>query len=188
MRITSAGLILIFVGVAIFAWTLIRLIGGAALDPQTKVPGTVRANIDGAGRYYLWDNHWTTFEGERFKYAADCPDDVSVTAKDANNAKLDFVRDSSQNWSIGNHSKTSIGYLDVPAATTIQIDIENAGRERIVTVSNRTMKQELWSRLGGFGIGIVVSAVGLVVCLLGFALRPRKPIAEISPAADVGSG
>jgi hypothetical protein len=73
MRIATAGLALIIVGVAIFALTLVRLIGGAALDPQSKVPGSVSAEIDVPGRYYVWDNHWTMFDGQRVQYSADWP-------------------------------------------------------------------------------------------------------------------
>lgn len=182
MRIAAFGLTLIIVGIAIFAYTLAQLVGGAALDSQTKVPGTVTAKVDASGRYYVWDNHWTMFDGERVQYTADWPDDATVVVRDANGAELEFVTDASQNWSIGNNEKTSVGYIDVPAATTIRLDIDDVGRDRIVTVSNRTMKQELWSRLGGFGVGIGVGAVGVPTCLLGLLVRRRSS----SAAADSG--
>ncbi|MCA9168605.1 MAG: hypothetical protein KDB23_13110 [Planctomycetales bacterium] len=173
MRIAIAGLALIIVGISIFTFTLVRLIGGTALDPQTKVPGAVVTEIDAPGRYYVWDNHWTMFDGERVKYAADCPHDAKITVRDANGADVEFVPDASMNWSIGNNEKTSIGYVDIPTATTIRLDIDGVGRDRIVTVSNRTMQQELWSRLGGFGVGLAVGAVGVSICFLGLLMRRR---------------
>ncbi len=83
MRIATAGLVLVIIGVAICAFTLLRLINGAALDVQTKVPGTVTAVIDAPGRYYVWDNHWTMFNGGRVQYAADWPDTARVTIQDS---------------------------------------------------------------------------------------------------------
>ena len=187
MRIVIFGLALIVVGMAIFAFTLLKLIGGSALDLQIKVPGKVTAEIETAGRYYVWDNHWTMFGGERVQYSADWPDDAKVSVRDANGSELEFVSDASQNWSIGNNEKTSIGYVDVPAATTIQLDIDDTGRDRVVTVSNRTMKQELWSRLGGFGLGLVVGVVGIPICLLGLFVR-RRGSAETSDSGAIAGG
>ena len=173
MRTAFLGIAFVIVGIAIFAITLVQLIRGPALDPQTKVPGTVTAEIDTPGRYYLWDNHWTTFEGKKMKYADDWPNDATVTVRDSNETVLDFVPDSSQSWSIGNSGKTSVGYVDIASKSTIQLDIDNVGHDRIVSVSNRTMKQELWSRLVGFGIGLLVGALGLPTFLLGLYLRSR---------------
>ncbi len=173
MRVATAGIVLLVVGIAIFALTLVRLSGGAALDPQTKVAGTVTAEIAAPGRYYLWDNHWTVFDGERIKYSADCPEGAEVTVTDAGGSALEFVADASQSWSIGNNGKTSIGYVDVPSATTIRLVIDDVGGERIVSVSNRTLREELWPRLGGFGIGLVVAAVGAMLSFLGVFWRRR---------------
>jgi hypothetical protein len=173
MRTITTGVVLIIVGIAIFAFTLFKLIGGAALDEQTKVPGSVSAVLDAPGRYYVWDNHWTRFEGQRVRYAAGWPAETKVVVRDSNGVELAFVADASQNWSIGNNEKTSVGYVEVPAATTIQIDISGVMSERIVTVSNLTMKQELWSRLGGFGIALVTGAIGIVLCLFGLLVRRR---------------
>lgn len=173
MRLTTVGIVLIVAGVAIFAFTLVRLIGGSPLDPQTEVPGKVTAEIREPGRYYLWDNHWTRFNDEHVKYSDDCPADAKVTVHDANGTELEFVSDASQSWSIGNNAKTSIGYVEVSAATTLQLNVDDVGRERIVSVSNRTMQQELWLRLGGFGIGVLVGLVGALTALIGLIARRR---------------
>lgn len=184
MRITTAGIALLIAGVAIFVFTLVRLINGSALDPQTKVPGTVSAEIDAPGRYYVWDNHWTMFNGERVQYSADCPVDAQVVVHDSSGDELQFVPDASQNWSIGNNEKTSIGYVDVPAATALRLDVAGVGRERIVSVSNRTMKQELWDRLGGFGVGLIVGLIGIPIALLGLLVRRRPSTAVVDARAD----
>ena len=186
MRIAAFGLALIFIGVTIFALTLFKLIGGSALDPQTKVPGTVNVEIETAGRYYVWDNHWTMFGGERVQYPPDWPDDAKVAVRDANGMQLQFVSDASQNWSIGNNEKTSIGYVDVPVATSIEVVIDDVGRDRVVTVSNRTMKQELWSRLGGLGLGLVVGMVGVPICLLGWFFRRRGSAGTMYSSSSAG--
>lgn len=178
MRIATAGFALFIVGIAIFGFTLVQLIGGTALDPQTKVPGTVTAEIDASGRYYVWDNHWTMFDGERVQYSADWPKDAKIVVRDSNGRELEFIADASQNWSIGNNEKTSIGYIDIPTPSAIRLDIDDIGNERIVTVSNRTMKQELWSRLGGFAVGLGVGAIGVTICLLGLLVRRRISTAE----------
>ncbi len=104
--------------------------------------------------------------------------------RDESGNELKFVPDKSQNWSIGNNEKTSIGYVDVPTATTLQLDVDDVGRERIVTVSKRTMKQELWARLGGFGIGIIVGLIGVSMTVIGSLLRRRTPNVAVTGNRD----
>ncbi len=186
MKAFTIGLILLVAGIAIFAVTFFRLIGGHALDEQTQVPGTLHVVIDQADRYYLWDNHWTLFDGRRVQYPKGCPDDIRVTVLDSEGGELQFVADSSKSWSIGNSSKTSVGYVDVPDAAELQLKIENLDRERIFSVSNDTMKQELWDRLGGLGIGIVIGLLGLPITLVGLMIRRRQRRLESSTAEQAG--
>lgn len=180
MRITIAGISLIVAGVAIFAFTLARLINGAALDQQFKVPGTLSAEIHSPGRYYVWDNHWTMFNGERYQYPADCPENAQIIVREETDVELPFVPDTSQNWSIGNHEKTSIGYVDLTASTTLRLEVDSVGRDRIFTVSSRTMKQELWASLGGLGVGLFAVVVGIPIALLGLLLRRRANDVTVS--------
>ncbi|MEQ1906999.1 MAG: hypothetical protein ABL888_22635 [Pirellulaceae bacterium] len=97
MRSVAVGRVLTIVGVGIFAFTLIGLFYGDSLDPQSKVPGSVSAEIDVPGRYYVWDNHRTKFDGQRVQYPADWPDDATVAVYDINEAELAFVPDASRN-------------------------------------------------------------------------------------------
>lgn len=187
MRLAIAGVALIIVGVALFGFTLVQLIGGSALDPQTKVPGTITAVVDSPGRYYVWDNHATMFDGQRVQYTSDWPKDAKVVVCDSSGEELEFVPDASQNWSIGNNGKTSIGYIDVPTPTAIRLVIDGVGGERIITVSNRTMMQELWLRLGGLGLGLVVGAIGVPICLIGLLL-PRRTSTPVRDSAASHAG
>ena len=159
---------MILTGIALFGFTLFQLYIGSGPDPLTEVPGKVTAEIKEPGRYYLWDNHWTTFEGERKKYAADCPEDAEISVKGSDGKELTFVPDRSQNWSIGNSEKTSIGYVDVASASELEFTVGDVNRPRIVSVSKRSMKQDLWLRLAGTGIGAVVGILGIPVIILGF--------------------
>lgn len=185
MRMKTVGTATMIAGLAIFIFTFIRLVNGSALDHQTKVPGTFSVEIDEPGRFYVWDNHWTVFDGERIQYEADCPDDAKISVRDASSSAMPFVQDRSKSWSIGNSGKTSIGYIDVSNATTLELAFDDVGRERIVTVSNRTMKQELWARLGGLGIGLGIGILGILIFAMGF-LRRRIPAKADSLAMNHG--
>lgn len=176
MRIFLAGAALVAAGVAVFAVTFSRLYNGASLEPQTLVPGAVEAQVDAPGRYYLWDNHWTMFEGKRFQYPDHWPETATVTARDGDDSVLEFVPDASQNWSIGNTEKTSIGYVEVPAPTTLRLQVDDLDRERVVTVSDRTMQEELWAKLSGFGIGLALALVGAPIAGLGLLLGRRAAL------------
>jgi hypothetical protein len=174
MRLTKIAAAFLISGAAVFGFTFARLIRGAGLDPQTKVPGKIVVEIDTPGRYHIWDNHWTRFQGERVKYPPDCPADVSVTVHDSAGNQLGFVADASQGWGIGNNKKTSIGYVDVPAVTTLEVVLDKLGRDRIVSVSNRTVQDELWIRLGGLGLGLVLGVLGGLSLVIGLLARRKK--------------
>lgn len=169
------GLALGIGGIATVAVTLAGLVRGTSLVEQAKVPGTLQAKVEEAGRYYLWDNHWTIFEGERIQYPADCPADAKITVQDSTGQDLQFVPDSSEGWSIGNSGKTSIGYVDLPGSAELRIEVGAVGRDRVVSFSNTTVQDELWRKLGGFGVGILVGLIGLPIVIWGFIARLRRP-------------
>lgn len=174
MRATPIGFALMIAGIGIFVFTLGRLMYGPALDPQVKVPGTITVEVEEPGRHYLWDQHFTRFEGERVKYSDDCPKDVKVSVVSSTGDTLPFVQDASQSWSIGNSGKTSVGYVDVPGAMTLDITVDGTGRERIFSVSGRTTKDELWLRLRGFGVSLVVGLLGLCIAFVGMLGGRRR--------------
>jgi len=175
MKGATIGFGLVIMGVAVFGYTLMHLVEGAALDEQAKVPGTFVVSVEEAGRHYVWDNHWTRFEGEHLKYDADCPSDGRVVVRDGSGVEVAFTPDSSQGWSVGNNGRKSVGYVEVSGATELEFVVDGVGQERIFSVSNRTVRRELWSRLGGLGVGVALVFLGSVVAFVSFVVGRRDP-------------
>lgn len=174
MKGTTIGFGIVGVGVVVFVFTLVRLVGGAPLEEQAKVPGTFKVSVEEGGRHYLWDNHWTRFEGEHLKYEANCPPDAEIQILDGAGGVVPFTPDTSQGWSVGNNGRKSVGYVELAGATDLAIKVNGVGRERIFSVSNRMVGGELWSRLGGLGAGVVLVFLGSVVALVGFLAGRRE--------------
>ena len=161
----GAGLVLaaIVVGGSAF----VSLQRGVSHDVQFKAPGTFQARAADAGRYYVWDNHKTWFEGEKVRSKAAFPDEMTVEVSDAAGQTLEFTRDDSQSWSIGSHAKTSVGYVDLPADSDVQIDARGDDGERILSLSQANLGQELWQTFIGFGIATVAAGLGIPIAIWG---------------------
>lgn len=170
------GVATLLVGAMVFAYSLANLISGPVLDPAATAPGAMTFPASGEGRWYIWDHHRTSFEGEQRKYDSRWPSEAEITIRDAQGAVLEWTPDSSRSWSIGNHAKTSVGYVEVPAATSLTLEVRGLPEERVLSVSNRSMGDELWARLGGIGGGLIIGLFGIVVTLVGLlSRRKRRP-------------
>ncbi len=88
-RLKTIGIAFIVAATGIFVLGAIRLLGGYPNEEQNRVPGTIKVNLE-PGRYYLWGNHWTRFDGKRLNYDADCPANAPIAIHDHTGKALGF--------------------------------------------------------------------------------------------------
>ena len=171
----SLGLICLLIAglLTVVFCTLLSM--GRPLDPQYQVPGPATIEIPAAGRYTLWDMTWTRFEGETVRRGP-LPDDAVVTITD-DGEPLPLDTSGKVGWSIGNSAKESIGTFDVAAAGPVAIDIAGLDEPRLISVSDRTMEDELIARLGGFAYAAAFGVLGALLLLIAWLTRRREQTA-----------
>ncbi len=170
------GGLLIVLAAMIFAWSFVPLYRGDPLEPVFRVPGGFRAHTEEAGRYHLWNHYLTFHEGKQLAFNPKFPADWQVSVRDAEGNRLEFVRDESPLWRIGNHAKASIGYIDAEGASEIQVMVNGErGGDRVLSFSQADLRQDLVTALGSFGIAAVLALVGLLTVIWGLFRRARVP-------------
>ena len=170
----ATGIILLTVALIIFVVSAAALLQGRSLVPQFMAPGEQQIDVSETGRYFLWDNYRTWHDGEAVTRSAQFPSTFSIKAFAAGGRELRFTPDRSHSWSIGNHAKRSVGYLDLPETGPVTIKVAGDAKTRIVSLAKADMKKELWQKLGGFGLAVIIAIVGLPFLLWGLSARVRS--------------
>jgi hypothetical protein len=164
-----------------FFVTLSSLIRGASLDPQFAAPGKTEIRTEDGDRYYLWDNHLTMFGGRKIENSSDFPDDIQISIRDKKGGELEFIRDDGHGWRIGNHAKTSVGYVDLRKPSDITIQTQGGGEGRVMSFAKASEHHEVWRKLRGFAFAAIAFVVGLPIAFWGLIVRSRA--SNRAPAA-----
>ncbi len=171
------GLALLIGGGTVGVMTFSRLYRGDALDPLHAATGEFQVSVDQPGRYYIWDHTLTHHEGETIRQQDDFPEGVSFAFLNSGGQPLDFQPDTGESWSIGNHVKASVGYVDITKPGNITAVVKGGNGERLVSFSPANMAGELWQKLGGFAWaagGILLGGPALLWGLIG-SIRSHRP-------------
>jgi hypothetical protein len=157
------------VGIVVFACLFVSLYRGDASEPQYKVPGSFKTETKEPGRYYLWDNHWTRFEGRRFGRDKRFPASLEITIRSANGAPLEFVKGDSSSWSVGNHAKTSVGYVEIENPGEVLIEVSgHEDEERVLSFSKSEVRQAVGRLFICAGVAVLLMFAGFATSLVGF--------------------
>jgi hypothetical protein len=156
-----------------FFITLSSLVRGVSLDPLSATPGTFETRTEESGRYYLWDNHLTMFDGRKVQNSSDFPDDIQISIREKDGKQLVFIRDDGHGWRIGNHAKSSVGYVDSLKPSDIVVQTQGGSEERVLSFAKAKEGQEVWRKLRGFAFAAIAFVLGLPIVFWGLMVRSR---------------
>ena len=170
VKTVATGGSLVLIGIIVFALTIFSLNRGDSSEAQFMVPATFRVETKESGRYWLWDNYRTTFEGQKFQRNRSFPADLEVNIRDSGGVLLEFVRDDSKGWNVGNHSKAGIGYVDIQAIGEVSIEVlGSSDDERVLSFSKSELLQALGRTFLFLGVSVVSGLLGFPILIWGFA-------------------
>lgn len=141
---------------------------------QFLVPGSMEVEIEEPGKYYLWHDHVTLFNGTSFSVPKDIPDGVEIEIRGADGEALAMKRGISTSVSLGNRSKVSIGYIDVDKAGWISVSVSGDFDDRVFSLSESSFGIFFVAIFGGVAIVGVAGTIGLVLLILGIVDLARK--------------
>ena len=179
------GVILFVLGGVTFPVVIIvPLFLDDAINQQFSIPGMIQVVIKEPGRYYLWNNHQTIFNGTIYNRSEDLPDGIEISITDSTTGiPFNFFESSSISFSSGHSAKKSIGYIEVGNPTRVQVDIRGGDENRIFSFSQATFVKKLKRIFGGIILAFLagLSGIGLVIWGVVKSTRARQRGDQESP-------
>lgn len=167
MKQLVLGALFLAVAFLLFVFTFVSLYRGASLDDQFKAIGRFTVHATDTGRYYIWDNYKTVFDGKRIEHGSGFPKEILIEVRDGAGRRIEFSRDHGQSWVIGNHAKRSIGYIVLRESGEMTVEVKGGNGARILSFGKANMSGELWQRLRGFAFAVIAFILGVPMVIWG---------------------
>lgn len=144
-------------------------------EVQFKIPGNTLYTIKEPGRYYLWNEYQTIYEGLSYNRSKSIPDGIRITIRDKETGSLfDFIGYTSMSSTGSASAKNSIGYIDAQNIGTISINIAGGNEERIFSFSKFGLWKILGRVFGGIGLAMLISLIGGGLVVWGIIKLSKK--------------
>lgn len=191
------GICMIIVGGVVFLFAVILvpflavvpvLTMGSKGDSKFLVPGGTTVTVEKAGRYYLWNEYRTLFDGKTYNRPEALPDGWEIEIRDRTTGEdLELTTGSGTSTTGGQTEKKSIGYVDfeegdIDNEIAIEVKASSGGggggkksqlKLRVFSFS----RSEVWSImgwiLGGVAGSLVAGLIGVCVIILGVVKTVR---------------
>ena len=142
-------------------------------ETQFKIPGTIEVALKEPGRYYLWNDFRTVYNGKSYDRPESTPDGIEIRIRDASGHQLQFVSDASISMSSGASSKKSIGYIEVEHPGEVTVEVKGGSDERIFSFSQSGLLKIFSMIIGGFGLLMMTAVAGIGLIVWGIVKLAR---------------
>jgi hypothetical protein len=135
-------------------------------DIQFLIPGTVEIEIEDEGRYYVWNNYKTVYEGKSYSKPEEVQDNLLISLKTKDEAlDYDIIGKTSISRSSDSTSRKSIGYFDITVPWDYILEVKGETEPRVFSFCQFNYDTVEFAMVLGIG-----GAVCLFVIFAGFAL------------------
>lgn len=141
---------------------------------QFKNPGKENIEVETPGKYYLWNDYQTFFDGQTYNTSKQLPNGTKIKVIDADTGKeLKFNPDASISVSVGNNSQTSIGYVEISSPQTLSVQIES-NEERVFTFAQSRFMKILSTVAGAIVLSAILTVSGIGALIWGLVRMTAK--------------
>jgi hypothetical protein len=179
------GIFLIVLGAFVIPLTVIlSLVLDDSNEKQFKIPVTTVITIEEPGRYYLWNEYQTIFNGRSYNRSKSIPDGIEIKIKSQKTGEsYNFISNGSISSNNNGSSRNSIGYVDIQNVGSIDIEISGGNEERIFSFSQFDLWDIFGLILGGIGLSMMVclSGVGLTIWGIINVSKSNKKAKQVKP-------
>lgn len=163
-----AGSVIFMLGAFVLpiAFILPAVLNGTDAKPFL-IPGQVEVEMKEAGRYYLWNDHQTFFEGKSYSKAPQVPYGIEIAIRNANGDSVAFRTDTSISTTSGSNQSSSIGYVELEGPEWLTISVTGDTEPQVFSFSRTSMMKVFGTMFGGIGISILVAIVGVGILIWG---------------------
>lgn len=172
----TGGLLFLLGGFVVPLLLVLVVVSHHEPETQFKVPGQTEVMVKEPGRYYLWHDYQTVYQGRNYTQSGDIPDGLTIQVHDANGRELPFVSDRSISSSNNGSTRKSIGYVAVAQPETLTVQVSGSAQDLIFSFSQFRLLRLFGLIFGGVGLSILVGLGGLGLMVWGIVKLVRaKP-------------
>ncbi len=147
-----AGIFLICASIILPVVPLVLLIVEKSSE-KFLVPGSIEVNVEKEGKYYLWSNYRTLYNGRTYSTGKEVPGGLTISLQDIGGAKTyDIIPSSSMSSSGGAEDKQTVGYYELKKGRYL-LKVEGEMEPRVFSFGYSLAST--WAIL--FGVGFVLS-------------------------------
>jgi hypothetical protein len=173
-----AGLVVFGIGAICVPFVIVLTLVRDSVDLlEFKVPGAAIAFVDTPGRYYLWHDYQTVYDGRTYHNPIELPDGLMIEITQQGGMPLDFVSDTHARFSSIGRARQSIGYVELSKAGQVTIDVTGGAESRIFSLSPFSFGRFVGLIVKGLLLGVLAafSSLGLIIWgIVKLANAPRK--------------
>ena len=153
------------------------------------IPGQATVNIEKQGKYYLWNDYQTVFDGKTYFNSEDMPHglDISLLEKQEGDS-VEFIFEQSISSSRGESHKNSIGYFEITKPGTYILSVLGESEPRVCSLGTSIYNlRNVFVFLGTSCLAGVMGITGFVLVLVGFIgfVKDNNQKKSASSAASV---
>lgn len=175
MKRLVAGIFLFLGGVfALPLAVLVPLLQNGSDGRVFLVPDVVEVIAEEPGRYYLWNEYETIYEGRSFRRSRHLPDGWQIVVADAAGDSLRLTTKTSISVSGGSGQSNSIGYVDVEQPGLLRIEVSGAGEARVFSFSRSFFQNYFLVIVGVLGASVLIALSGVGLSVWGVFLLVRE--------------
>lgn len=154
-------------------------------DNQFLIPGSKEITIEKPGRYYLWNDYRTIFEGKSFNQSEGIPDglEIAVTSKTGKN--LTFSSAGITTLHGKGTDKCSIGYIEVNEPCELIVSVTGDSEERVFSFAQSIFPGKFVMFFSATAASLLIGIIGFGIVVWGIikiVISRKKEHASVFPA------
>lgn len=141
-----------------------------------QVPAESTIPIPKPGRYSIWIQNQAAIDGKLMTFATNLPPDAAVEVADASSGRPIPLREGfSSTMRINNVHRRSLGYVEIPAAGELRVNIRGLEGRRLLYITESGKFRDFFMNiaLGVTGVFLIIAGVVLGIYFL-FRPSPRQ--------------
>jgi len=179
LKTLIAGITLFILGGFVIPFLLILpLFLNKSANSQFLIPGSKEVTVEKPGRYYLWNDFRTVYDGKSFSRSESIPDGLVIAVTDDSGKTLAFTSDSSTSSSVGGSSKNSIGFIEVSSPGKLIVSVSGDAEERVFSFSQSIFPKLFLTILGGGTASLLMAFIGFGIGIWGVIKLVRNKSGE----------
>lgn len=189
LKTLIAGILLFLLGAFVVPLLLILpLLLNDSAEEQFLVPGSVEVTVDEPGRYYLWHDFRTVYEGVSYSKPEEIPDGLDISVKTEGGEELVLMASGTMSSSTGASARRTIGYVDVADPGRLTVTVNGDSEPRVFSFSQSGMKSIFLRIFGGAIVSMLMAFAGIGLVIWGIVKLAKRgdrgQEAGLAPAAE----